>query len=299
MIPKYNEMYEEVLAALSKSKELRLTDLVDQVSTLLNLSEDERNERLANDNCTIIYYRLGWTKTYLVKAGLVKTVRRGVYSITEEGRKLLDSGVKITNHDLMRYESFAEFVRPGKTVKKEADTAAEDTPIENIDKSIQMISSRLSDDLLEMILSKEPAFFERLVMELLNRMGYAFDDDSVIVTKYTGDEGIDGIIKEDKFGFSNIYVQAKRWNGNVGRPEIQKFLGAVAGQGGSKGLFITTSSFSKDAIDFAKKQLQVKLILVDGKMLTNLMIQYNLGVSVIKTYEIKQLDVDYFEGEMI
>lgn len=146
----------------------------------------------------------------MVKAGLVKTVRRGVYSITEEGRKLLDSGVKITNHDLMRYESFAEFVRPGKTVRKEADTAAEDTPIENIDKSIQMISSRLSDELLEMILSKEPVFFERLVMELLNRMGYAFDDDSVIVTKYTGDEDIDGIIKEDKFGFNNIYVQAKR-----------------------------------------------------------------------------------------
>lgn len=123
----------------------------------------------------------------------------------------------------MRYESFAEFVRPGKTVRKEADTAAEDTPIENIDKSIQMISSRLSDELLEMILSKEPVFFERLVMELLNRMGYAFDDDSVIVTKYTGDEDIDGIIKEDKFGFNNIYVQAKRWNGNVGRPEIQNF----------------------------------------------------------------------------
>ena len=254
-------------------------------------------ERLPNDNSTIIYYRLGWTKTYLVKAGLVKTVRRGVYSITEEGRKLLDSGVKITNHDLMRYESFAEFVRPGKTVRKEADTAAEDTPIENIDKSIQMISSRLSDELLEMILSKEPAFFERLVMELLNRMGYAFDDDSVIVTKYTGDEGIDGIIKEDKFGFSNIYVQAKRWNGNVGRPEIQKFLGAVAGQGGSKGLFITTSSFSKDTIDFAKKQLQVKLILVDGKMLTNLMIQYNLGVSVVKTYE-KKIYTDYFDDEI-
>lgn len=130
-------------------------------------------------------------------------------------------------------------------------------------------------------------------------MGYAFDDESVIATKYTGDEGIDGIIKEDKFGFNNIYVQAKRWNGSVGRPEIQKFLGAVAGQGGTKGLFIPTSSFTKDAIDFAKKQLQVKLILVDGKTLTNLMINYNLGVSIVKTYEIKQLDMDYFDGELL
>ena len=174
MIPKYNEMYEEVLAALSKAKELRLTDLVDEVSMLLNLSDEERNERLPNDNSTIIYYRLGWTKTYLVKAGLVKTVRRGVYSITEEGRKLLDSGVKITNHDLMRYESFAEFVRPGKTVRKEADTAAEDTPIENIDKSIQMISSRLSDELLENDLIKRASLFRTIGNGTVKSYGLCF-----------------------------------------------------------------------------------------------------------------------------
>lgn len=129
-------------------------------------------------------------------------------------------------------------------------------------------------------------------------MGYAFDDESVIATKYTGDEGIDGIIKEDRFGFSNIYIQAKRWSGTVGRPEIQKFLGAVAGQGGTKGLFITTSSFTKDAIDFTKKQLQVKLILVDGKMLTKLMMEYNLGVSIENVYEIKRIDMDYFDEEI-
>ncbi|WP_279159918.1 restriction endonuclease [Thomasclavelia cocleata] len=299
MIPKYNEMYNEVLMVLNQHEEIRLMDLVNEVSNILNLSEEDRNETLDNDKRTVIYYRLGWTKTYLAKAGLLETVRRGVFKITSEGICVLNSGVQITNEYLMKYKSFVEFVRPNRELIEENTVEVNSTPIESIDRSLKMISSRLSDELLEMILSKEPIFFERLVLDLLNKMGYAFDDESVIATKYTGDEGIDGIIKEDKFGFSNIYIQAKRWNGTVGRPEIQKFLGAVAGQGGSKGLFITTSSFTRDAIEFAKKQLQVKLILVDGKMLANLMINYNLGVSVVKTYEIKQLDLDYFDGEFM
>lgn len=295
MIPKYNEMYQDVLEVLSKHNELKMIDLVEEVSDLLNLSEEDRNETLDNDKRTVIYYRLGWTKTYLAKAGLLETVRRGVFKITPEGEKVLKSRVNITNGYLMKYKSFVDFFRPNKNVEEKNDLEENNTPIENIDKSIKMISSRLSDDLLEMILSKEPIFFERLVLDLLNRMGYAFDDGSAIATKYRGDEGIDGIIKEDKFGFNNIYIQAKRWNGSVGRPEIQKFLGAVAGQGGTKGLFITTSFFTKDAIEFAKKQLQVKLILVDGKMLTDLMMEYNLGVSVESTYEIKRIDMDYFD----
>lgn len=295
MIPKYNEMYQDVLEVLSKHNELKMIDLVEEVSDLLNLSEEDRNETLDNDKRTVIYYRLGWTKTYLAKAGLLETVRRGVFKITPEGEKVLKSRVNITNGYLMKYKSFVDFFRLNKSAEEKNDSEENNTPIENIDKSIKMISSRLSDDLLEMILSKEPIFFERLILDLLNRMGYAFDDDSAIATKYSGDKGIDGIIKEDKFGFNNIYIQAKRWNGSVGRPEIQKFLGAVAGQGGTKGLFITTSFFTKDAIEFAKKQLQVKLILVDGKMLTDLMMEYNLGVSVESTYEIKRIDMDYFD----
>ena len=299
MIPKYNEMYKEVLTVLDQYEEVKLIDLVDEVSKLLNLSEEDRNETLDNGQ-TIIYYRVGWTKTYLSKAGLLETVKRGVYKITSEGKKVLASKVEITNNYLMKYSSFADFVNPNKDiVMPDIMNEESNTPIENIDHSIKMISSRLSDDLLEVILSKEPSFFERLVLDLLSRMGYAFDDASVISTKYTNDEGIDGIIKEDKFGFNNIYIQAKRWSGTVGRPEIQKFLGAVAGQGGSKGLFITTSTFTKDAIEFAKKQLQVKLILVDGQQLTKLMMDYNLGVSVYKSYEIKKIDMDYFNGEMI
>lgn len=302
MIPKYNEMYKEVLVVLNKHEELKLLDLTNEVSNLLNLSDNDKNQTLNNGKQTIIYYRLGWTKTYLAKAGLLETIRRGVFKITAEGKKVLESDVRITNEYLMKYKSFAEFLKPIKPNKsvtiEEVNTEESSTPIENIDKSIKMISSRLSDELLEMILSKEPIFFERLVLDLLNRMGYAFDNESAITTKYSGDEGVDGIIKEDKFGFNNIYIQAKRWSDTVGRPEIQRFLGAVAGQGGIKGLFITTSSFTKEAINFAKKQLQVKLILVDGKMLANLMMEYNLGVSVENTYEIKRIDMDYFDEEI-
>ena len=299
MIPKYNEIYKEVLTVLNQHEELRLSDLTNEVSNLLNLSEEERKETLDNSKQTVIYYRIGWTKTYLTKAGLLENVRRGVYKITPEGKKVLESGVPITNDYLLKYPSFAEFFKRNKSVDEEDLTIKDDrTPIENIEQSVKMISARLSDELLEMILSKEPVFFERLVLDLLNKMGYAFDDQSVIATSYVGDEGIDGIIKEDKFGFNSIYVQAKRWNWTVGRPEIQKFLGAVAGQGGNKGLFITTSSFTREAIEYAKKQLQVKLILVDGSMLTKLMIEYNLGVSVENTYEIKRIDMDYFDDEI-
>ena len=299
MIPKYNEMYNEVLKVLNNHNEMRLKDIVSEVSDLLNLSIEDRNLMLDNNKSTIIYYRLGWTKTYLVKAGLLETIKRGVFKITPEGKSVLQSGIKITDEYLMKYDNFVEFFQRYKEMSERNSNKENITPLENIDMSLKMISSRLSDELLELILSKEPIFFEKLVLDLLEKMGYAFDTESIIRTRYGNDEGIDGIVKEDKFGFRNIYVQAKRWNNSVGRPEIQKFLGAVAGQGGTKGLFITTSTFSNEALEYAKKQLQVKLVLVDGKMLTNLMIQYNLGVSVVKTYEIKQIDVDYFNNDLV
>lgn len=299
MIPKYNEMYNEVLKVLNNHNEMRLKDIVSEVSDVLNLSIEDRNLMLDNNKSTIIYYRLGWTKTYLVKAGLLETIKRGVFKITPEGKSVLQSGIKITDEYLMKYDNFVEFFQRYKEMSERNSNKENITPLENIDMSLKMISSRLSDELLELILSKEPIFFEKLVLDLLEKMGYAFDTKSIIRTRYGNDEGIDGIVKEDKFGFRNIYVQAKRWNNSVGRPEIQKFLGAVAGQGGTKGLFITTSTFTNEALEYAKKQLQVKLVLVDGKMLTNLMIQYNLGVSVVKTYEIKQIDVDYFNNDLV
>ncbi|MDM8196207.1 restriction endonuclease [Massilimicrobiota timonensis] len=300
MIPQYNEMYNEVLQVLNKHHQLRVRDMVDEVSDVLHLTEDERNQKMENSHKTVIYHRLGWTKTYLTKAGLIRSVERGVYQITPQGENILSSHIRVDDDYLMQYEEVRQFVNRHNEQPENQTKPKESTPLENIDQSIKMISSRVSDELLDMIISKDPAFFEKLVLDLLDKMGYAYDKESIISTDYSGDEGIDGIINEDQFGFNSIYIQAKKWNrSSVGRPEIQKFLGAVAGQGGTKGLFITTSTFTREAIDYAKKQLQVKLILVDGKMLTDLMMKYNLGVSVVQTYEIKQLDLDYFDSELV
>lgn len=300
MIPQYNEMYNEVLQVLNKHHQLRVRDMVDEVSDVLHLTEDERNQKMENSHKTVIYHRLGWTKTYLTKAGLIRSVERGVYQITPQGENILSSHIRVDDDYLMQYEEVRQFVNRHNEQPENQTKPKESTPLENIDQSIKMISSRVSDELLDMIISKDPAFFEKLVLDLLDKMGYAYDKESIISTDYSGDEGIDGIINEDQFGFNSIYIQAKKWNrSSVGRPEIQKFLGAVAGQGGTKGLFITTSTFTREAIDYAKKQLQVKLILIDGKMLTDLMIKYNLGVSVVQTYEIKQLDLDYFDSELV
>lgn len=300
MIPQYNEMYNEVLQVLNKHHQLRVRDMVDEVSDVLHLTEDERNQKMENSHKTVIYHRLGWTKTYLTKAGLIRSVERGVYQITPQGENILSSHIHVDDDYLMQYEEVRQFVNRHNEQPENQTKPKESTPLENIDQSIKMISSRVSDELLDMIISKDPAFFEKLVLDLLDKMGYAYDKESIISTDYSGDEGIDGIINEDQFGFNSIYIQAKKWNrSSVGRPEIQKFLGAVAGQGGTKGLFITTSTFTREAIDYAKKQLQVKLILVDGKMLTDLMMKYNLGVSIVQTYEIKQLDLDYFDSELI
>lgn len=300
MIPQYNEMYNEVLQVLNKHHQLRVRDMVDEVSDVLHLTEDERNQKMENSHKTVIYHRLGWTKTYLTKAGLIRSVERGVYQITPQGENILSSHIHVDDDYLMQYEEVRQFVNRHNEQPENQTKPKESTPLENIDQSIKMISSRVSDELLDMIISKDPAFFEKLVLDLLDKMGYAYDKESIISTDYSGDEGIDGIINEDQFGFNSIYIQAKKWNrSSVGRPEIQKFLGAVAGQGGIKGLFITTSTFTREAIDYAKKQLQVKLILVDGKMLTDLMMKYNLGVSVVQTYEIKQLDLDYFDSELV
>lgn len=300
MIPQYNEMYNEVLQVLNKHHQLRVRDMVDEVSDVLHLTEDERNQKMENSHKTVIYHRLGWTKTYLTKAGLIRSVERGVYQITPQGENILSSHIHVDDDYLMQYEEVRQFVNRHNEQPENQTKPKESTPLENIDQSIKMISSRVSDELLDMIISKDPAFFEKLVLDLLDKMGYAYDKESIISTDYSGDEGIDGIINEDQFGFNSIYIQAKKWNrSSVGRPEIQKFLGAVAGQGGTKGLFITASTFTREAIDYAKKQLQVKLILVDGKMLTDLMMKYNLGVSVVQTYEIKQLDLDYFDSELV
>lgn len=303
-IPKYDEMYLVFLNCLAdmmphKSKEVR-----DTIAANLSVSDSERQEMLPSGRQAIFDNRVGWTRTYLKKAGLLTSPSRGVYQLTEQGKQVLDSNPDtIDNSFLAQFESFRQFMRSD-SVSLKADIADDQngqTPQDTLDFAYRQINHALADDLLSEIMKHPPAFFEKLVVQLLENMGYGGSvENAGLVVGQTGDEGIDGIIREDKLGFSLIYIQAKRWDrtSSVGRPEIQKFVGALAGQGANKGLFITTAQFTREAREYAKKQHTTKVVLVDGDTLAKLMIDYNLGVSTQATYQIKQLDSDYFNEDI-
>ena len=239
------------------------------------------------------------------KAGLIEYTKRGVIKITARGMATLQENIdKIDVKYLKRFEEFNEF----QSISTQDDSGigvienieqTDQTPEEQFEKSYQHLRTNLAQELLDKARNVTPAFFERLVVELLVKMGYggSISDAGKAIGK-TGDEGIDGTIKEDKLGLDIIYIQAKRWQaGNsVGRPEIQKFVGALAGQGAKKGIFITTSNFTKDALDYTPKN-ETKIVLIDGIQLSQLMIDYNLGVSSSQVYELKRMDNDYFEDE--
>jgi restriction system protein len=233
------------------------------------------------------------------KAGLVETVKRGVYKITIEGLKVLKEKPKeINNAFLSKYQSFIDFQGREKTDDSETtEIAAKETrtPEEIVESTYKEINKDLAEDLLDKIKESTPQFFEKLVVEVLVAMGYGGSrEDAGQAIGKRGDEGIDGIIKEDKLGLDIIYIQAKKWDSSVGRPEIQKFAGALQGQRAKKGIFITTANFSKEAKDFVKN-IDAKIILIDGEELAGLMISNNVGVSAVSSYEIKKVDMDYFE----
>ena len=237
---------------------------------------------------------LAWARTYLKKAGLINATQRAHFQITSEGKKLLESGVVITDKLLAeKYLDFAAFKVSKKVSDKASESVKEDvveTPQETFERIYKTINEQLADDLLTEIMNQPAAFFENLVVDLMRAMGYG----DGFVTKISSDGGVDGIIHEDKLGFDLIYIQAKRWEPNIviGRPEIQKFAGAMMGPPKvEKGLFITTAKYSQGAKEFANAQ---HIILVDGRKLTELMIEYGLGVSTQKTYHIKRIDSDYF-----
>ena len=242
--------------------------------------------------------RIGWAKTYLKKTGFIESPKRGYYKITERGlSELKKNPKKIDNKYLSQFPGFADFVKTRviKTVNKGNED--DSTPDENIEANYQQIRNALANDILDNVKRCSPYFFEKLVVDLLLKMGYGgFRQDSGEITRKSADGGIDGIIREDKLGLDTIYIQAKRWDGTIGSPEIQKFAGALQGQRARKGVFITTSKFTKEAIDFAS-MIENKIILIDGDTLSNLMIDYDIGVSIVDTYLIKRIDSDYFIAE--
>lgn len=302
-LPKYNELYKPLLDVIQDGQIYCMKETATKVAENLNLSVEELAEQLPSQRQTIFINRLYWAKTYLKKAGLIESPSRGNYLITSEGKALLNSGVPITNEYLKtHYPSFARFLS-GNLAEAEHDASAvvnsnhedERTPEEQLDSIHKTLNENLADDLLDIIMQRSPSFFEQLVVDLMKAMDYG----DGFKTRYSGDDGIDGVINEDKLGFNLIYIQAKRWNPDVtiGKPEIQKFFGAMMGPPRiEKGLFITTAKFSKGAREYAEAQ---HIILVDGKQLTALMIEYGLGVSVQKVYKIKRVDTDYFEDDIL
>lgn len=257
--------------------------------------------------------RVGWARTYLKQAGLLESMRRGYFRITPRGKATLASGPKhIDTTLLLQFEEFRAFRARRKEVGEtsisdqsgavvatpaEVDLLPQQTPEDMLASAYRRLRGDLELELLDQVKQASLAFFERLVIDLLVSMGYGGSrQDAGRAIGKSGDGGIPGIIKEDKLGLDVIYVQAKRWEGTVGRPEIQKFAGALQGQRANKGVFITTSSYSREAIEYAGV-ISSKIILVDGQQLTALMIDHNVGVSTVGMYELKRMDNDYFEGE--
>ena len=305
MIPDYQTLMLPLLKITEDGNEYHTRDLIEALSNEFQLTDEERKEMLASGNQAIFDNRVGWAKTYLKKAGLLASPKRATFVITDIGRQTLAKNLdKIDNRYLRQFPSFLEFQNishnGGETEEgTESLEIQKQTPEETLDKAYQSIRESLASDLLSKVVQLSPAFFERLVVELLVKMGYggSMKDAGKAIGK-SGDEGIDGTIKEDKLGLDIIYIQAKRWSpGNtVGRPELQKFVGALAGQGAKKGIFITTSSFSNDAKSYTPRN-ETKIVLIDGEQLAQLMIDHNLGCTTQQIYELKKIDSDYFGEE--
>lgn len=298
-IPKYNELYRLVLLSLQDGGTHSMKEVRDFIISTLHLTEQDLAETLpSNPKSSVFSGRVGWAKTYLLKAQMIDSPQRGHIFITPSGKALLESGISITNTVLaQKCPEFLDFYRRKNSgsdfitlAPDEVQAEVPETPQETFDRVYAIINEQLADDLLAEVLNQTPAFFEQLVVDLMKAMNYG----EGFVTKYSGDDGIDGIIHEDQLGFNLIYIQAKRWKPDVtiGKPELQKFAGAMMGPPRvEKGLFITTAKFSPKARDFANAQ---HIILVDGKRLTELMIEYGVGVSTQKAYLIKRVDSDYF-----
>ncbi len=295
-LPKYYEMHKPFLEYLSDGKEHKLKELKQYVSKQLHLTESQLAEMLPSGRQTVFDNRIGWARTYLKKAGLIESPSRAAFAITEEGAKVLEDNPEVIDVDyLMRYEKFQEFqgiLNPSAEDKGKVIEENDETPDDIFEEAFKKINRSLQDELLNEVMKLSPRAFEKLALDLMAKMGYGTFENSARITSVTNDEGIDGVIMEDKLGFDLIYVQAKKWDEDhtVGRPEVQAFVGAIACKGG-KGLFVTTSKFSKQAIEYAAKQ---HIILIDGEKLTGYMIEYNFGVSEKKIFTIKGIDTDTF-----
>lgn len=330
MIPDYESIMFPLLKLAGDDREHLIRDAREKLAERFNLSDNDKREFLPSGQQTVFNNRVGWAKTYLVNSGLLSSRKRGYFKITQRGLNVLkENPDELNNKYLERFEEFRHFknrrkndnnlkqdkeqdknksiqilIDPQENPLHENLRSSQDeikpltlSPEEIIEKQYQNIRDNLAEDLLETIKGCSSGFFEKLVIDLLLNMGYGGSrKDAGKAIGKSGDYGIDGVINEDRLGLDVIYIQAKKWENTVSRPEIQKFAGALLGKNAKKGVFITTAHFSKSALDYADNDVK-NIRLIDGKELAELMIDYDVGVSKIRQYEIKAIDSDYFNDD--
>jgi restriction system protein len=304
MIPDYQTIMLPLLKLTSDKKTHKFREVIDSLADHFKLTDKERKELLPSGNQALFDNRVGWARFYLTKANLLKSEKRGTHQITEQGLKFLKSNpTALRTKDLENFKAFKEF-KESIDKKNQVDIKVSSnqdidetvrTPEEALEYAYLKLKNDLSRDLLNIIKNCSPAFFEKLVIDILTKMGYGGSrKDAGEALGRTGDGGIDGIIKEDKLGLDIIYIQAKRWENTVPVREIRDFAGALLSKKARKGIFITTSNFPNTAFEFVKS-IEHKIILIDGERLTDLMFEFNVGISSISAYEVKRIDSDYFE----
>ena len=303
-IPDFQSMMLPLMRIASDKQTHLFREAVDAMAQELGLSEADRSEMLPSGGSPLFYNRLAWSKTHLKMAGLLELPHRGAFRITQSGMELISKApVRIDMALLRKYPQYliaragGESSGSGAASIAQAVQVAELTPEESIEQAHHFLRRELTEEVLASIMKCTPVFFERLIVQLMIRMGYGCSrEEASRAVGRSGDGGIDGIINEDRLGLDAIYLQAKRWEGIVGRPEIMRFVGALAGQRATKGVFITTSRFTQDAKEYASTS-QYKVVLMDGERLADLMIEHDLGVSVAATYQLKRIDSDFFSEE--
>ncbi|MDQ8153612.1 MAG: restriction endonuclease [Gemmatimonadota bacterium] len=301
-VPDFQSWFLPLLKRIGDGELHKMSDLYEELAKDLRLSDHDRAVMLPSGKQVMFENRIGWARTYLKKAGLLESPGRGVCRITQRGRDTLASKPSRLNIKLLeRYPEFVDFHKAvpkagGASTAKSPSSESDETPEETLERVHEGIKEQLVQELLERIKAAPPSFFERLVVELLLLMGYGGSrEDAGRTVGKSGDGGIDGVINEDRLGLDMIYLQAKRWESTVGRPVVQAFIGSLEGVRANKGVMITTSQFSADARSYVG-QIGKKIVLIDGEQLANLMVEHNLGISVVTTYDVKKVDSDYFES---
>lgn len=301
-VPDFQSFFKPILDIAADNQEHSVKDAKSIIKSVMNLSEEDMSEMLPSGTQSKFDNRIAWAVSYFVQAKVLERPKRAYFKITERGRELHQHNhSRIDVAILKAYPEFLEFhtskaiTTPGGHT--ETDTSVTATPDEILQQAYQSMRNDLASEILDKIKNNSPGYFENLVVDLLVAMGYGGSRaDAGQSLGRSGDEGIDGIIKEDRLGLDVIYLQAKRWDSTVGRPEIQRFVGALHGKRAKKGVFITTGKFSNDALDYVAS-IDPKVILIDGRALVEYMIDFNLGVTTATTYEIKRIDSDYFSEE--